>query len=543
MFTLLRWIGSKKPSAPNKHLLIGYRVSDFSELCSCTHIVKSAQIIIKKQFNKRHYVAAALPTHVQNVCPYVPDNQCSLGKLTSVFKRLLKKPPDIKYYKDQKNFVRNLLYNTVTPLEPHELMTYPEFRESIPHPEWRKLQLDEALEEYPKTSPKSHSSIKSFIKREMFLEPKIPRSINARCDKAKVKYGPMVKSIERKFYDELGYFAKHIPPIDRPRIIKERFSHFQHIYCSDYTAFESHMTPRMMRVNESQFIRYMMQYANPKLAKQYIRMLEGKNVPKSSALSVSVYGVRQSGEMSTSLSNGFTNMASIIYMLWRKLGRPNLSSEKFWNQFDLLIEGDDALIGYNGEFELTEADFSEVGLTSKIEKHRTIETTRFCQIAFQQDDMKPIADVRRSIQKIFFTMAQGFKGKLSKMLQFQQAKARSLLYEFPACPVVTSIGKALLRLSAGAEPIFEDNWKHKPSLTEIEKLIAENKFSMKSRIFVEQTQNISIQTQLEIEKLFDELKENRVLNLDKYNLFPPSVARDYCKFVENVPPGQQSLFN
>jgi len=548
MFLLKRYRGyvlQRTLKQQPRRLLIGYRVTDFKELFNKELVTQRASIQIKNTLSKRHYVGAALPIFIENVCPYVPDNNSILGKLMSTFKRLLQLPPEIKNYQEQKSFVRSLLHSCLYHLSPSTDLSYKTFRNELPHPEWRKKQLDDASVKLPDLSPKRIAMIKSFIKREMFEEPKYPRTINARCDAAKVKYGPMIRAIEKCFYDEMGYFAKHIDVAERPKMIKTRFQRFEHIYCSDYSAFESHMTPQMMQICESQLYKFMMKHVpkGSKLATEYSAMLEGENTPQNKDLKVKVNGIRQSGEMSTSLGNGFTNMSLIIYMLWKKYGKPSLNDIKFWNSFDLLIEGDDALIGYNGQFELTEQDFASIGLTSKIEKHDSVETTRFCQIAFQCDDLENVGEIRRILKKTFFTIASGFKSQPHKLMKYMQAKARSLLYEFPACPIITSIGKCLLRNSVGTEPVWEDSWKHHPSLTEVNELLKTHKFTDRTRQFIARHQHISESTQKEIESIFDAIEKPGPINLDRFKLFN---HKDYCtslKFVETVRNGCKPNFD
>jgi len=64
-------------------------------------------------------------------------------------------------------------------------------------------------------------ALKAFIKDEYYLEYKPGRGIYARCDLAKLVFGPYIKLIESVVFD-LKYFIKHTQVRERPALIKER---------------------------------------------------------------------------------------------------------------------------------------------------------------------------------------------------------------------------------------------------------------------------------------------------------------------------------
>lgn len=528
-----------------RYLLVGYKVTDYKQLYDTVFDTKAHKISLRNFTSLRKYVAAALPMHIQNVSPFVADNTDTINRITSACKRYLKRPPIKKHGRDHRLFVRNWLHNNIDPLPPDYDVSYATYRDHLPLPEKQKKEFDLAYQNYMYKSTKRIAGVKSFIKVEAHEEPKIPRTINARSIYAKVKFGPYIHAIEEYFYDQTAYFSKHIPVPDRARIIQTKFAPYPNIYCGDYTAYESLMDKEMMDVCEKQLVSYMLQNV-PKgkvIATEFNKMVSGRNKTKCRDIWVECDATRMSGELSTSLGNGFTNLMCILYILWNKYKRPSLSEFPNQKDLDVIIEGDDSVIGYTGDFPLLTQDFEDVGLWCKLDKHETPETTRFCQVAFAKDDLENIAKIRRVIQKAFFTMANKFKARPSKLMGLLQAKARSLIYEFPACPIVTQMAKMMLRCSYGYEPEVFDKRKYIPTLKEIQILLDNHKFTEHSRLLVEKEQHIPRQTQIELEHYFDKITTCQIMNIDQFNLFPPIVYYHYNKFVEVVKSGSAPLWD
>lgn len=98
-----------------------------------------------------------------------------------------------------------------------------------------------------------------FGKVEALEGAKENRIIDARCDYAKVRYGPLVKSIERRVYESIPEFVKHLPVCEFPRWISEVCSPHpgESVLATDYTSFEGHFAPALIRACEGQLYQYM----------------------------------------------------------------------------------------------------------------------------------------------------------------------------------------------------------------------------------------------------------------------------------------------
>jgi len=515
-------------------MLMGYDVYDRLSLACNSFTTKAFEMRVKQVVEQKSYVGRALDLNIHGLAPRVPNSKSTIGIYLGAVKRYLAKPPLKVRIGDFKRFVRNLLHTCFTPLAYDTDLSYGTFREEGKWPEWRKVQLDAAQAKLPFVSDRQVSRIKSFVKVEAFEEFKYPRIINARCDLAKVKFGPMIHAIEKEVYKD-DWFAKHIPVADRPRVIQSRFGRWRNILASDYTSFESLMDAQMMDCCETQLYRYMMKNVpgGRKLADDYVRMLTGINKPQSRYTSVKTVATRMSGEMSTSLGNGFTNVCAIVYILWNKMGRPKMAYQGvgFWESFSLLVEGDDALVGYNCE-DPTVEEFAEVGLKAKIEKHHSVEDSRFCQLAYSKHDLEPLCNIKRTLAKTFYSLTAPRFARQSRLKPYMRGKGLCLAYEFPGCPIVRSVAKCLLRLTNGVVAKFERDKFNPPDEKSALAMLDKHTIGFASRLLIEQEQKIPVAAQLVLEEQFDNCNTCGEMILD----VPIITPDDYAFYLKNTEP-------
>lgn len=510
----------------NKYVMLkGYQIENNVDLLFKLHTTKPFKFKLRKDvIVRRHYVGRAMMP-LEGVMPYVPDPRNMINLIAGSQKRFLKLTPKLRNRRKFKAFVRKFLHDNLQPLDVRTDFSFDTWLTKTTYPLWRKEQLRLAWNKLPYATKKQISKCKLFIKIEAFESMKEPRIINARCDLAKVKYGPYIKAIEEQVY-KLKFFAKHLVVSDRPRILQDRFKNFSKILASDYSAFEAHMTKEVMQTCESQLYRYMLKDVpnGRQIADDYCAMLEGKNITVNKYMQIEVCACRMSGEMSTSLGNGFTNLMVILYLLKNKRHIDlNLGS------YDVLVEGDDAVVGYDGQ-DFSIEEFAECGMTAKIENHTKISDSRFCQVAFDEIEMQPVGDIRRTLRKFGWTYSNAILSKPSVVVQYMRGKALSLLYEFSACPVLTSVALGVLRIIGRAGPIrLDSTYKY-----DVETICTAKAgiVGMGSRNLVAREQQIPIQAQLEIEHYFDNMT---VLNMNYpavRNLFAFEVPGDFGRHVE-----------
>jgi hypothetical protein len=168
-------------------------------------------------------------------------------------------------------------------------------------------------------------------KHESYPEYKHMRVINSRCDAFKAFSGPYFKAIEEELYKH-KFFVKHMTPEERMQRVLDLNNAGGYCYATDYTAFESHFTPAIMNALELRLYRHCLIHY-PQAAKLLCDTLSGTNRMRTrSGIRASCPGRRMSGDMCTSLGNGFSNLMLVKYIVESRGGT-----------FDGIVEGDDGL--------------------------------------------------------------------------------------------------------------------------------------------------------------------------------------------------------
>lgn len=224
----------------------------------------------------------------------------------------------------------------------------------------------------------------------------------------------------------------------------------KHLFATDYTAFESHFEPRVMEALELPLYDYMLQNY-PEACRVIHRTLSGKNSIRTNiGLSLDVQGKRMSGDMCTSLGNGWSNFCLASF----------LSTLKGDKDFDGLFEGDDGLISTDAD--LTAKDFEELGFTIKIDEPTDPLKASFCGVILSATG-QAVRDPVAFFSKFGWTQSCLDAG-MPVMMQLQKAKALSALWEMPACPLVTAAAWYSLNQAGSCEPRWEENvYKHVPT--------------------------------------------------------------------------------
>lgn len=384
-----------------------------------------------------------------------------------------------------------------------------------------------------------YTLVKSFIKDEAYPEYKSPRGIMSRSDQFKVLVGPLIKQIENLVY-QLPQFIKHVPIIDRPNFIKERFSkNFKkYNYTSDYTAFESHFVKSLME--DIEFIVYDHIVATCPEAKEIMEyfksVISGPQRLLYGDLHVDLSdSIRCSGEMNTSLGNGIANLM-IMWFLCEKFGDPDPNIQ---------VEGDDAITNTNAI--LKTEYFSNLGLTCKLDQHEDISTTSFCGMIFDFENGINIIDPIKTLLK---TPWAGYKyafAKKPKLLELLRAKALSIAHANPGCPIVQSYAHYLLRMTRGSKANFADCNQYMLSTNRYikdETNIPYIDTPMSTRLLMQKVFGIPISTQLLLESYFDNKNDLEPICLPLlYTYFNSDQVDYYDNYVrEHINPSQRSVF-
>jgi hypothetical protein len=326
--------------------------------------------------------------------------------------------------------------------------------------------------------------------------------------------GPYFALIEKALYAR-PEFIKHVPVRDRPRYIQEMLGSEGGRYIeTDHSSFEAHISAEMMKCCEMQLYHYMLRdVKGGSVVLHHIRnAIAGENVCKSRFGTVRVQGTRMSGDMCTSLGNGFTNLMAMKFMA-NELGAHVTG----------VVEGDDGLFRVDGQVPSVE-DFASIGFTLKAAVRERLNESSFCGLVFADGEEENITDPRPVLCKFGWTMsAQRFGGPriLSGLLR---AKALSLAYELPGCPVVRNLALAALRATEGVKPIYSDGrramsyWQEQvlghPVMDLSDEIVAriQAPVSIAARHLVSERYGIDIAQQLRMESYLNSISEVRPLS-------------------------------
>jgi len=305
---------------------------------------------------------------------------------------------------------------------------------------------------------------------------------------------------------KLPWFIKKIPVNERPKYIYDRLYRCgAKYYATDYSSFEALFTNDIMSAVEFQLYEYMTQNLpnSDSFMKDVREVLGGENVCKFKHYTLKVPATRMSGEMCTSLGNGFSNLMFVAFLCHER----GISWEGF-------VEGDDGLFRFDGEGPKTE-DFKKLGLTIKMEEHLSLESASFCGNVFDCEDLVVVTDPREVLASVGWTSSQYVKANKSTLLTLLRAKAWSYGYQYQACPVVSAMARAYLRLtrSFSLDKVLERRgflslWERDQLRDAMDagRPALNRPPPYRTRVLVENLYGISIDTQLAYEKYFDNLE-------------------------------------
>jgi hypothetical protein len=440
--------------------------------------------------------------------PPKPDTTHPISQIIGVSKRMAYSPP--KYNRNLRRkfrkFVRKWLRQNMTPISPTHKFDVEEWLASSNYPEWRKEQIRKACPTEPYNLEEVshdfvHPEVNLFTKEEYYPEYKHFRGIWARSDAAKSIMGPFFRIIEQQLF-KLPYFIKKIPKLDRPQYINDFMnSNLLRFQGTDYTSFESLFTTDMMDDCEFELYRYMSSM-NPEaqLRCRYIfKVLASENIAKNKFFTVRVDAKRMSGEMNTSLGNGFSNLMFLLFACHyykREFSGP-------------IIEGDDALIGLNAP--IPQEFYDKMGLNVKMEFINDISEGSFCGLVYDSEELINIRDPCEPLCTTTWVNRKYTSINLKTYYSLLRSKSLSIIYEYPGCPILYKYGLKIFNLLSEYEIklTYENSYKYRRLLTALE-LYKNNNLPYKetgprTRLLMEKMYNITVSQQLRIESEIDSM--------------------------------------
>lgn len=396
--------------------------------------------------------ARSLGCHVQG---YANPIACSNDPTTIIHgaaARFCSDPPAIKpsHLRTLRSFVRMYIRKHFTPIQSGEDVSVASWLKKTHYSLSRQAELLKLWESRPQPIKLSKRDLanKSFIKNESYPEYKAARCINSRTDIFKCYSGPFFKIIEDEVFKQPD-FAKHIPVDQRLAAIKEKLHRpGVQYFGTDFTAFESHFTKQVYDLIEMQLYKYMLKnfpevFNNIRLALTRTQLCKFKNVD------IKIPAKRMSGEMCTSLGNGFTNMIVCKYLCF-------IHKSECVGYF----EGDDGIFVTTNFYSPSPADFAEIGWNIKINKTASFSEMDFCGMLADENDVQQIKDPLRVILNFGWTHSLSMHSSPKYLRGLLKAKAFSLLYELPSCPVLSYLAQHVLDETKHDEMHFESTSKH-----------------------------------------------------------------------------------
>jgi hypothetical protein len=215
-------------------------------------------------------------------------------------------------------------------------------------------------------------------------------------------------------------------------------------YCyTDYTAYEAHFKKELMNSCENLLFAYMTSRLDAQarwVAKNMATVKTGINKIIFKIFSCNLEACRMSGEMDTSLSNGFTNLMLYLFTSF-KAGCPEEKIQGF-------VEGDDGLFRNDGPFATTEL-FEEMGMSIKIGLTTRLEHASFCGQVYSIEDLSVVTDIREQVCRLGWTNKNYVNANEKTKMELLRARGYSLVYQYGGCPVLGVLGKRILELTHG----------------------------------------------------------------------------------------------
>jgi hypothetical protein len=488
-------------------------------------------VLFEPKLQDRPVVQRSLGPHLVGAWMPHPDPSDQPSMVAGVKKRFASAPPphSRKLRRKFRRFVQRWIKKNLTPLAVDSDVSIETWLAQTNYPAWRKKQLLQKYRAIVDQFDERYFNVKSFQKDEVYPEYKYPRAINSRVDEFKCLTGPVFKLIEKALF-KLDWFIKKVPVKDRPRVIFERIGHGYQFIATDHTAYEAHFTREMMEDCEFQLYSYMTQ--NLPCHEQFMwymhHVIAGVSKCFFRDFMVKVNATRMSGEMNTSLGNGFSNLMFMLFMC----------KEKGCKDVSGFVEGDDGIFTMIGEPPTIE-DFAELGLTLKCEISSELNTASFCGLVFDVQDQLNVTNVLEELATFGLTTARYARASKRRLMELLKCKAISLAYQYPRCPILFALAKYGLRVTKDYKAKAGYMNEYERALFLEAKLHSQQQLSpppIRTRMLVEQLYGVSIENQLKVEAYLDSLEEVQPLRIPILgHLFPDSWSDYYYRYAFQVP--------
>lgn len=473
-----------------------------------------------------HYDGASLP----HPCPQDTDTM-----VAGVMKRIASKLPDPNkiLLAELKEFTLQWCKQNLVPLSPDADDSFDTWLNKTTYPFHRKQELKEKWDAIPDMwkFPAKYTRCKSFQKDEVYPEYKHARGIFSREDEFKCRVGPIFKLIEEELYKHPS-FIKHVPVKDRPNYIMEMlYAPGSKYAATDYTSFEASFKKEIMEACE--FVMYEYMTAHLPAGANFIdlirKVLTGKNTCVFKNFNLEIDATRMSGEMNTSLGNGFSNLMFMSFMC-QKIGSTCLTG---------VVEGDDGLFRVKGRFP-TKEEFAQLGMNIKLVVHENISTASFCGIVFDPQDRINVTNPMDELLTFGWTSRMYARVNSNKLKVLLRCKSLSMAHQYPGCPILSSLARYGLRMTRSFDVRHHikegsmSTWEREQLLYCLKHPIPSIQTGLATRQLVETLYGITVEEQFRIEEYLDHLEELVPLSLPEIEHHLSPVSKHYFSMYSSV---------
>ncbi len=485
------------------------------------------RITAKRSLNPllRRPVSVNLPLYLTEngkvVTPPRPDHDDSVSLCHGVLKRFGFLPPKMKRSVKRKfgRFVDLWCRKNLKPLD--SVPDFDEWLDSTPYAASRKVELQKVWEDCGRQPQwRKWRKNKSFIKDETYFEYKALRLINSRVDSAKCFFGPFVAAVSKEVF-KTRWFVKNIPVDQRPVALAELVRPGNEYIYTDYTSFEAHFVAEIMQLTQLKLYKHMTKNLPAGYKSDILRFVEmhlaGLNRCVFNFVIVELMATRMSGEMDTSLANGFSNLMLFLFVCHEK-SIPEHTVRGF-------VEGDDGIFSLPVKCNITEKDFEDLGFTIKIGITSKFNEASFCGQVYDIDDGIVVTDVVDSLMRLGWTNKRYVNANEKTKMQLLRARGFSYAYQYNGCPVLSVLGRKIIELTEGVEieDRIIDNYDlyHKKILqTALVSLPDEKTPGLSTRYLVADKFGLPIVDQLKMEAKIKMMKELGPLDVSDLKLHP-----------------------
>jgi hypothetical protein len=477
--------------------------------------------------------------------PYIPDTTHPTNFIAAASHRLGKEYPrgTRKEMRILERYVQSLTKHVFEPhrLHPNEVKSEEEWLIDSPYSAKQRERFRQ-LSKSKTHVTKQDLEFETFIKWEIYCEPKVPRLINTPSDYIKTKISRFISSLEEKI-STLDFLVKHSNPRDWPKRMLELFG-MHKVAESDYKAFES--------LHHGLYARLVCSWLHTMLravcTQDELRMIKfmvlGHRQMKSKTVNISVDERLMSGTPWTSIGNAFLNYALSSYLCYRSSEWKDLTPEEAGRRphrfFTGLVEGDDAIFLFRGDMQPT---IKALGLKLEMEIREHFGKAAFCGITCDPDTLQVIYNPLTMMRKFFVLPPDLALRRPSRSLELLRAKALSYMCNFSNVPIVGPLAHAVARRTAHVQPTnalrYFNRWKLHDLHTAIRERAWEKPpdISPSTRLMVAREYGITVSEQLAIEKSFEAAKGPFYLDLTGHQS-PTDPAHSQGFFFEDDLPTQ-----